>query len=94
LTIFLVVFFYQAYHKDKESKVAHLCKFDDIFAKMILDPKSVVVVSDVSIRNNIAMYISHVYSYFNDVKKIIHHAVNITLTEAELFSIRYIFLIL
>jgi len=80
-------FFYQAYYKDKESKTAYLCKFDNIFAKIFLDSKSVVVVSNASIRNNIAMSISYVYSYSNDIKKTIHYAVNITLTEAELFSI-------
>jgi len=80
-------FFHQAYYKDKESKTAYLCKFDDIFAKMLLDSKSVVVVSNASIKNNIAMSISYVYSYSNNIKKTIYHAVNVTLTEAELFCI-------
>ena len=35
------------------------------------------------------MSILHVHSYSNSVKKTIHHAVNITLTETELFAIRY-----
>ena len=81
--------FHWANYKDKESKTAYLCKLDDIFTKTLLDPKSVIViVSDASIRNNVAMFILHIHLYSNNVEKTIHHAVNITFTKAELFSIR------
>jgi len=52
------------------------------------DSKSVVMVSDASIKNNIAMFISHIHSPSNPIKKTICYAVNITSTEAELFAIR------
>jgi len=35
------------------------------------------------------MSISHVHSHLNNIKKIIHHTVNVTSTEAELLAIRY-----
>jgi len=52
------------------------------------DSKSVVVVSDVSIKNNITTSILHVHLPSNLIKKTIHHAVNVTSTKAELFAIR------
>jgi len=80
--------FYQANCKDKESKATHLCKLNNIFTKTLSNPNTIIVVSDTSIRNNIAISISHIHSYSNNIKKTIYHAVNITLTEAELFSIK------
>jgi len=53
-----------------------------------MDSNSVVIISNMSIRNNVAISILHIHSYTNDIKKTIHHTVNITLTEAKLFAIR------
>jgi len=44
-------------------------------------PTSIIVVSDASIKNNIATSISHIHSYSNDIKKAIHYTTNIILTE-------------
>ena len=41
-----------------------------------------------SIKNNIATSISHIYIHDKPVIKTLHHAVNITSTKAELFTIR------
>ena len=80
--------FHWANCKDKESKATHLCNLNDIFSNILLDSKSVIIVSDASIRNSIAISISHIYSHLNNIKKIIYHTVNVTSTEAELFAIR------
>jgi len=53
-----------------------------------MDSNSVVVISDASIKNNITILILHIHSNSNGIKKTIHHAVNITSTETELFAIR------
>jgi len=47
-----------------------------------------VVIVDASIRNNIATFIAHTHSHNRPVTKIVHHMVNVTTTEAELFAIR------
>ena len=47
-----------------------------------------MVVSDTSIKKNITMSIVHVHFHSNLIKKTIHHAVNVTSPEAELFIIR------
>ena len=56
--------------------------------KILLDPKFIIVVSNTSIRNNVAMYILYIHSYPNIIRKTIHYAINVTTTEAELFAIR------
>ena len=75
------VSFHQANCKDKKSKAAHLY---NIFFNTSLDPKSIIVVLDASVRNNIAMSISYVHSSPNDVRKTIHHAINVISTKAKL----------
>ena len=81
--------FYQTNHKDNESKAAHLCKLDEISFNALLDPKSVIVISsNTSIKNKVATSISYTYYYPNEIKKTIHHTVNIISIKAELFAIR------
>ena len=55
---------------------------------MLVDPKTAIIVSDASIKNQVTMSIVHIYVYKTPVVKIIHHAINVTSTEAELFAIR------
>ena len=55
---------------------------------MSVDPKTAVIVSDVSIKNQVTMFIAHIHVYKTSVVKIIYHAINVTSTEAELFAIR------
>jgi len=67
---------------------AHFHKLDDIVLNASSNSNSVIVVSNASIKNNIAISIVHIDSYLNSIKKTLHHAVSITSTEAELFAIR------
>jgi len=52
--------FYTVDYKDKESKEAYLHKLDKITEDALSNPNIVIVVSDVSIKNNIATFISHI----------------------------------
>jgi len=80
--------FNQANYKDIESKAIHFCKLNDIVLHATSNPKSTINISDVSIRNNIAISVVYIHLHSNSIKKISHHAVGITSTEAELFAIR------
>jgi len=80
--------FHQTNHRNKESKAAHIRKLDECVLNALSNSKSVIIVSDASIKNNIATSILHIHSLSNPIKKMIHHAVGITSTEAELFAIR------
>jgi len=81
--------FYHANHRNKESKAIQIHRLDEYIFKASTNSKSVVIVSDASIKNNITTSIVHVYSFSNPIKKMIHHTVNIVFTEAKLFAIRY-----
>ena len=67
--------FHQADYKNKESKAAYLCKLDDIILNTSSCFKTVIVVSDASIRNNVTTSIIHIYSHSNSVKKTFHYAI-------------------
>ena len=51
-------------------------------------PSTTIIVSNISIKNNVATSISHMYINNKTLIKTIHHVVYITSTEAELFAIR------
>ena len=82
------MFFHYANHESKESKTTHIHKLDKYIFHTSNDSKSVVIVSDANIKNNVTISIAHVHSLLNSVKKTIHYVVNIMFTEAELFTIR------
>jgi len=72
MPIVIVIEFYQANHKDKESKEASLCKLDEIFENALMDPNFIVIISDVSIKNNVTTLILHIHSNFISIKKAIY----------------------
>ena len=76
--------FHQANHKNKESKDSHLHKLDHLFDSLRMDFNTVIVISNASLKDNVTMSISHIHSHSEQVKKTVHHAVNVTTTEAEL----------
>ena len=47
-----------------------------------------VVVSDISIKNQVATSIAYIYVHNNPIIKTIHHVINIVSTKTELFTIR------
>jgi len=47
------------------------------------------VVTDTSIKNNIASSIVHIHVHNKLIVKILHHTINVTSTEAEFFAIKY-----
>jgi len=59
---------------------------------MVLESSSslsvAIIASDANIKNNVAMSIAHIHTHDKLLIKTIHHAVNITSTEAELFAIK------
>jgi len=47
-----------------------------------------LIVSDTSIKNNVTTSILHIYIHNKLITKMLHHTVNVTSTEVELFAIR------
>ena len=56
--------------------------------KLSNSPSTAIIVTNASIKNNIATSILHTHIYNNPTTKTVHHVVHITSTEAELFAIR------
>ena len=51
-------------------------------------PSSTIIVTDASIKDNIATLIAHIHQANFPLIKTVHHAVFVTSSEAELFAIR------
>ena len=58
---FCYILFYYANHESKENKTSHIHKLDECVFYTSNNSKSVVIVSDTSIKNNITISITHVY---------------------------------
>ena len=73
--------------KEKDDK-SHIHQLDEMVLESSSSSSIAIIVSDVSIKNNVVMSIIHIHIYNKPLTKMIHHAVLITSTEAELFAIR------
>ena len=51
-------------------------------------PHTAIVVTDASVKNDIATSVSHIHIHNHPLIKMVHHATFITSTEAELFAMR------
>ena len=65
----------------------HIKKLDNITLRASFNPFSTIIVSDASIMNYVATLIFHIHSFNKSIIKTIHRAINITTTEAKLFTI-------
>jgi len=74
---------------NKDSFKSQVQQFDEMAIESSNSSSSALVITDVSIKNNIATSILYVYIHNKPITKTLHHTVNITSTEAELFAIRY-----
>ena len=80
--------FYLSNKKCAKVKKAHLHKLNELIFYMSVDPKTTIVVSDASIKNQVTISIAYIHIHNSSAVKMIHHTINITFTEAKLFVIR------
>jgi len=74
--------------KEKNNKKTRTQELNEMVLLNSLSPLSAIVITNASIKNDIAMSISHVHSANKPLIKTVHHASFVTSTEAELFAIR------
>jgi len=72
--------------KDKDKICAQ--ELDDMALCISFSPNTALIVTDASIKNDIATSISHIHQANHPLIKTVHHAAFITSSEAELFTIR------
>ena len=74
--------------KEKTKVNNHALELDKIVLQTSSLPHTALVITDASIKNDIATSISHIYSINSPLTKTIHYAAFVTSTEAESFTIR------
>jgi len=74
----------------KEKMKVNNCalELDEMVLQTSSSPHTALVITDVSIKNDIAISISHIHSMNSPLTKTVHYALFVTSTEAELFAIR------
>jgi len=73
--------------KEKNNKI-RLQQLDNMVIESSNSPSTAIIITDASIKNDIATFISHMHTFNSPLIKTLHHAVFVTSTEAELFAIR------
>ena len=74
--------------KEKNQNKTRNQELDDMVLQCSSEPNTALMITNASIKNNIATSILHIHSANRPLIKTVHHASFITSTEAELFAIR------
>ena len=77
-----------SFHPCTSNIQKHMKNLEETTIRVSSNPFSSIIVSDVSIKNQVATFISYIYSFNKPIIKTLHRAINITTAEAELFTIR------
>ena len=73
--------------REKNNK-KHSQQLNEMTLQSSSSPHTAIVVTDASVKKDIATFISHVHICNHPLTKMVHHAAYVTSTEAELFAIR------
>ena len=65
-----------------------LQQLDTLAIESSFSSSNALIITDASVKNNVASSIAHIHVFNKPVVKTLHHAVNITSSEAEFFAIR------
>ena len=71
--------------KDSEALVTHQNRLNNVYKNFLANYDTMLIVSDVSVKNNVATSILHICRGQEIIAKTIHHAMNMTSSETELF---------
>ena len=89
IDIFSNRFSFHLFSKCKDDNLkARIQQLDNLAIKSLSIPSHTLIIMDASVKNNSATSISHTHIHNKPVTKTLHHTVNITSTEVELFAIR------
>ena len=74
--------------KDAKARIAHFNKLKNVYRASKNNPNILFIITDASVKNNIAMSVTHIWKEQALITKATYHTMNISPTEAELFAIR------
>ena len=80
--------FHTVNHKDADTKTTYCSKLNKIYKESPLNLNTVFIIFDANVKNKVVTLILHVWKGQNIIAKTVYCTMNITSTEAELFSIR------
>jgi len=75
--------------KDAKAITAYLNKLKNIYQSSSNSPKTIFIISNTSVKNNIATFVFYIWRKHNIIRKAVHYAINILSAEAKLSTIRY-----
>ena len=81
--------FHLANQKDVNIKITHQNKLKNIYETLSNSQDTILIISDTSVKNNIAILVSYIWRRHEIIAKTDHHVMNILLIEALIFAIRH-----
>ena len=89
IDIFSNYFSFNLYSKQKDNSLKmYIYQLDNLAIESSSIPSHALIIMNTSVKNNIAMSISHMHIYNKPITKTLYHVVYVTSAEAELFAIR------
>ena len=80
--------FYSFSSSNDPSFKSHIQQHNALAVDSSTSSCNALVITDMSVKNNVALFIAHIHVFNKPVVKTLHHAVNITAQEAKFFAIR------
>ena len=74
--------------KDTDIRIAYYNNLKNIYENPHNNHEFILIITNVSIKNNIATSVSHIWREHKIIVKTIHHAINVLSTKAKMFAIR------
>ena len=74
--------------KNPEALVTHQNRLDNIYRNSLTNHDTMLIVLDMSVKNNVTTLILYICKGQEIIVKTIHHVINVTSSKAELFAIR------
>jgi len=75
--------------KDAKAITAYFNKLKNIYQSFSNSPKTIFIISNTSVKNNIATFVFYIWRKHNIIRKAVHHAINVLYADAKLSTIRY-----
>ena len=83
-------FSFHSFNKhNNDSLLSHSYQLDNLAIVSLKNPLHTLIITNISIKNNVAISITHIHIHNRLVIKTLHYVVNVNSMEAELFAIRY-----
>ena len=81
--------FHLVNQKNTNTIVTHQNKLNSIYDDSLINQDTILIISNISVQNNVATSILHIWRGQEIIAKSIYHVINITSMKTKLFAIRY-----